>query len=344
MTNIRKIAKIAGVSASTVSRVLTGNAKVREETRQRILQALSDTNYQLPETKTKQNLCVGIVMPKMSGMDMTGHPAFSSATTMFIDEMTKAKIKNEIIIFDDEQLNDLPKLLSPGKDGYFILGTSEVQENALLTYFRSKKIPYIILNRWLDNRYSNYVNVDDTLAAYNATKYLIQQGHREIAFIGGNENFRNSKLRIKGYTMALEEAHIKVNPAQIHQGFYTEHYGYQFAEEFIKIKEKPTAALFSSDMIAVGFLNHIKTLGLSIPRDLSMIGWGDFNLSSYVEPPLTTVHVPNAELGAQAAKMLINLMETKDLVQVHVLMDATLTIRKSVLPLSTASSLTDCHS
>jgi len=214
-------------------------------------------------------------------------------------------------------------------------GLSSDQEDKILGFMKKNHIPYIILNRWVNDKFTNYINVDDTLAAYNATLYLISNGHRKIAFVGGNENFRNSKLRVKGYTQALEDNGIIVRDEYIRQGYYTERYGYQMADDLMELEDKPTAVLFSSDMIAIGFLNHIRELGLNVPNDFSIIGWGDFPASSYVTPPLTTIHIPNAELGAQAAKMLINLMDTKDLMLFQALMDANLTVRQSVAPCKT---------
>jgi len=335
MTNIRTLAKIAGVSASSVSRVLTGHANVRPETRERIVKAINDTNYQTPQSQEHERLCVGIVMPKLSANNIGGHPAFYAATTTFIEEMSKEKITNEIIVFDDHQLASPETLFSPLKNGYFILGTSEPQEDAILAFMKRRQIPYIILNRWVNDNFTNYVNIDDSLAAYNATLYLLSNGHRKIAFVGGNENFRNSKLRIKGYTKALQDNDISVRQEFVFQGLYTERFGYQFAESFMCLAEKPTAVLFSSDMIAIGFMNHIREYGLSIPKDLSIIGWGDFPSSSYVLPPLTTVHIPNAELGLQAAKMLVNLITTKDLTLLQAVMNASLTVRDSVATLTT---------
>jgi len=174
-------------------------------------------------------------------------------------------------------------------------GLSSDQEDKILGFMKKNHIPYIILNRWVNDKFTNYINVDDTLAAYNATLYLISNGHRKIAFVGGNENFRNSKLRVKGYTQALEDNGIIVRDEYIRQGYYTERYGYQMADDLMELEDKPTAVLFSSDMIAIGFLNHIRELGLNVPKRLLHHRMGRFSRFLLRHPSID--HNPHSQCG-----------------------------------------------
>ena len=331
MATIRDVAKKAGVSPSTVSRILTGVVPVSEDTRVKVLSALSELNYVVTTHQPPvAGLCVGIILPKNSAQNISGHPAFYSATTTFVAEMEKHQIENTLVLLDDH-VQDIEAVFANRLGGYFILGTSEEQEDVLLPFLKSKKIPYIILNRWIDDGVTNFVNVDDTMAAFNATRYLLQLGHRHVAFIGGNRNFRNSKLRIQGYASALNEAGLSVNQACILQGEYTEDYGYKVADELLRLDPRPTFALCSSDMIAVGLQRRLRELGFKLPQDFAMVGWGDFMIASYVRPTLSTIKVPNAEMGTQAAQALLNLIKNPSVVGMQVLMDAPLIVRESSL-------------
>lgn len=330
MATVRDVAKAAGVSAATVSRVINGNVAVNEKTRARVLNAMSELNFTAaapkPGLKTRN---VGIIIPAHSASNLSGHPAFYSAITMFVEELKKNGAENTLLLLDDRHLNNIEELFANRLDGYFILGTSEEQEDVLLPYLKNESIPYMILNRWVNEKYTNYVNVNDVVAAYNAAKWLIGLGHTKIAFINGNKNFRNSKLRTQGFTLALQESGLEIPDSYVLQGEYSEEYGYLVGETVYKMKDRPTAALFSSDMIAVGFQRRMREYGVRLPEEFAMVGWGNFNISAYVRPALTTVNVPNADMGGQAALALINMIKNPGVLRTQILMDAPLIIRES---------------
>ncbi len=330
VANIRDVAKIAGVSASTVSRVLNGTAPVNDRTRSRVLRAMSELNYSLSEHKEeKKKWSIGIIIPKRSASNMPGHPAFYSATTAFIEVLEKNHAENTLVLLDEGHLKNIEDLFSSHLDGYFILGTSAEEEDILLPFLKAKKAPYIILNRWVNEKYTCYVNVDDVVASYRATKWLIDLGHKKIAFIGGDKNFRHSKLRLHGYTMAMEESGLSVLEKYIFQGEYNEDYGYTAGKELFHLKDRPTAGFFTSDMIAIGAQCSLRELGMALPQEFAMVSWGNFNIASYVRPALTTVNIPHAEMGIQAANALLNLLNHPSVARVQILMEADLVIRDS---------------
>lgn len=335
MANIREVAQKAGVSPSTVSRVLNGNAPVNEQTRTLVLEAVRELEYDADKKRKSRAFHVAIILPKRSANNLTAHPAFYTAISSFLEVLRSKNVDNTLLLLDGDHIErDIVDFFSNPLDGYFILGTSEEEENALIPYLKNKNIAYIILNRWVSEKYMNYVNVDDVNVAHNAVEWLIQNGHQKIAFVGGNANFRNSKLRIHGYTMAMEENALPIPPEYILQGVYSEEYGYSIADVVWNSPQRPTAALCSSDTIAIGLMRRLEELGAKLPDDFSIIGWGNFTVASrYVRPALTSVGVPNAEMGRQAAEALLNLLNNPSVARIQILMDAPLIIRDSCKPL-----------
>lgn len=335
MANIRDVAKIAGVSPSTVSRVLSGSARVSEQKRNRVYQAVAELQYDMKQTQyrgsNKSSSKIGIIMQKHAAIDLAGHPAFSTAISSFEKEVHLQNRRSELIMLDEMLYKNFSILDEQEVAAYFILGTNEEQEDILLPYLKSKHLPYIILNRWVSDKSINYVNIDDAVAAQQATEYLIALQHRRIAFIGGNKNFRNSKLRIAGFEAAMQQAGLEVDSHYILQGDYSELYGYEVGDELVSMQERPTAALVSSDIIAAGLQRKLRERGVKLPHDFSMVGWGDFTIASYVTPALTTIRMPTSEMGTQAAIALDNMIRYPDVIGTHIVMRAPLIIRDSCI-------------
>ena len=276
---------------------------------------------------------IGIIIQKHAAIDLAGHPAFSTAISSFEKEMQSLNRSSELIMLDDLLLKNFSLLTEQEMAAYFIVGTNEEQEDILLPYLRERRLPYIILNRWVDDKFINYVNIDDLIAAQQATEYLIGIKHTKIAFIGGNKNYRNSKLRIAGFEAAMQAAGLPIDSSHILQGEYTEEYGYKVGDELIAMDRdnRPSAALVSSDIIAAGLQRRLRELGMHLPEDFSMVGWGDFTIASYVTPALTTIKMPTSEMGTQAAIALDNMIRYPDVMGTHILMKAPLIIRDSCI-------------
>lgn len=199
--NIREVAKFAGVSPSTVSRVLTGSANVSEEKRKLVFSALDELDYvyhrQAQVAFDRDRARIGIIIPKNTWLDLNDHPAFATAINSFERELTNLNWVAELILLDDSSEQITTILYNTQIVAFFILGTSEEQENMLLPLLNERGIPYILHNRWVSEITTNYVNMDDASAAESAIEYLFNLNHQEIAFIGGNSNHRNSNFGLK---------------------------------------------------------------------------------------------------------------------------------------------------
>lgn len=328
MANIREVAKEAKVSPSTVSRVLRGNVPVSETTREKIQQAVHKLQYN-QQKQSVNSLQVGIILPSISAADIPNHPTLYSIITRFIEEMNKKSVQNTILVLEDANPSYIEKLLHSRMDGYLVLGTSQEQEDALISRLIVQNIPYVVVNRWMNEKSINHVNIDDVAASISATNHLISLKHKKIAFVGGDENFRNTKLRLKGFRISCENAGIAIPDTYIFQGKYNEASGYEAAKLLLGLENPPTAAFFSSDILAIGFLRALREQGIATPQDFSLVGFGDINIAQYSSPPLTTVSIPVDEMGYQAAQALLNLINCPNMSLIQILLKAALVIRSS---------------
>ncbi|MDW7659071.1 MAG: LacI family DNA-binding transcriptional regulator [Bacillota bacterium] len=330
MANIREVAEHAGVSPSTVSRVMNGSKSVDNELRKRVMDAVDQLKYAAKEkNQTGARLKVGIIASKYSGQSMQAHPAIYTVITSFIHMLEENNIDNILLLIDDDDIDEIESYFNNLLDGYLIIGTSPTQEDAILDYFRKNKTPYIIINRWIHKPYINYVNIDDMSAAYLATTHLIKQNHRKIAYIGGNKEYRHSELRLLGYKKAMKENDVDVPPNLIFQGEYSEKYGYEAGKSLFSMIDKPTAAFTAGDLIAIGLQSYVYEHGFFIPNDLSLVTFGSISPSPFSRPKLTAIDIPFREMGEQAATALIMQMNVKKVVGIQILMDAPLNIRES---------------
>lgn len=332
MATVRDIAKTAGVSPSTVSRVLNGTAPVNQATREAVLAAIKELNYAPKQEKSKsakKPTHIAIIMPQSSASNLSDHPTIYSIMSSFVSHLDTLDISNSIIMLDEHHIKDVEDLFISPADGYLVMCTNVEQEDLLIPYFKSKHIPYIIVNRWVQQKHCNYVNIDDVSASYDATKKLLEYGHKKIAFIGGNPNYRSTILRMKGYIQALESAGIPIREEYIITGEYTSAFGLKAANLLAKLPDAPTAGFFASDILAIATLRSMSDQGYRLPEDFSAIGYGDISIASFVHPPLTTIRVPVEDMGIQAAIALINLISNPGVCNIQVLLEANLIIRES---------------
>jgi LacI family transcriptional regulator len=178
------------------------------------------------------------------------------------------------------------------------------------------------------------VLVDNAQAAYEATEHLLKLGHRRIAVITEPLNLLNAADRLSGYKQALRDYRVRVEPKLIRPGENTQESGYWHALEIFKAPSCPTAVLACNNRMLLGMFVALRELGLACPRDVSLVGFDDFDWSAYISPPLTIVHQPAAELGATAAKTVLKRVRHPD--RDHhekTLLPTQLIVRQSTCPL-----------
>ncbi len=327
---IRQIAKAAGVSPSTVFRVLNSDTPVSPTTRAKVIaaQQILQSKKNTAPVESMGRFSIGIIMPAHSAADLGGHPSLFDIITSFVEVLSARGFSNSTIIYDEETMTP-QSLLSTPMDGYLIIGTSEEQERAIVPFLTSAGLPNILLNRQSEDVYTSSVNVDDISSTADATEYLISLGHRDIAFIGGNKNFQNTRHRLLGYKLAMEKHGLPVRSEYILFGEFSEQSGYQQGKALLNLHHRPTAGICASDPLAIGCMRCLTDNGLRLPEEFATIGFGNIEASKYVTPSLSTISQPSKEMGAIAANTLIQMLENPIICFQKVRLKTSLVIRDS---------------
>lgn len=330
---MRQIAKVAGVSLSTVFRVLNSDVPVSPTTRAKVIAAQQILQNKKAHTSIDGTVqySVGIIMPTYSAEDLSAHPSMFTIITSFVEELSMRSIANTTIVYDENFMTPQDFLVHP-KDGYLIIGTSEDQEKSIVPVLSEAGIPCVLINRHANTSHVASVYIDDMAATADATEHLISLGHRNIAFIGGNRNFQNTKRRLLGYQMALEKYGIPVRSCNILFGEYNERSGYQKGKELLSLPERPTAGIFASDPLAIGCMKYLSENGFHLPEDFALIGFGNIEACQYVTPTLSTVSQPSRETGIVAADVLVQMIEKPIICSQQVRLKTDLVVRDSSGP------------
>ncbi|MBP3683767.1 MAG: LacI family DNA-binding transcriptional regulator [Oscillospiraceae bacterium] len=325
---IRQIAKAAGVSASTVSRALNSDVPVSPSARKKIEDAIALLRSSKAQDLSGSSRCVGIILASAAGDNLGKHPSIYSIVTSFTDRLIAHNISTRTLIYKDIS-TEIGKLLEPPMDGYFVIGTSEEQDAVILKALQDRNTPWLVMNRHIASNRVSYVSLDDEYATESAVHYLIKLGHRRIAFVGGNRDFQNTKRRYSGYCTALEKAGIPFREDYVFFGEYSELSGYQQGREILALRQRPTAACFASDTIAIGCMKYLSGHGLHLPQDMAVIGFGNIEASKNSVPSLTTIDQRYSDTGNISAQALIQLMETPSIAYQQILVKTELVIRES---------------
>jgi len=304
MTTIKDVARQAGVSIATVSRVINGNDNVRQTTREAVLKAVESLNY-TPSAlaqglQKKQTQTIGILFPDASSYyfaeiirginHYVRHHGYQIVVSSSHDAEEEA-----------ETLNTLLK--SRQVDGVILMMPSVHNVDSLSIYLQD--VPAVLLNTEIEFPDSVTICPDNYYGAYQATMHLIEHGHTRLGILYGSPQNYDSQERYRGFTDALETSGITHRKEYEAKGDFSEHTGYQAARNILNQPERPTALFAANDAMAIGAMESAKQLGLQVPSDLAVCGFDDISTARYMSPPLTTVSVPVFHIGQTAGKQLL---------------------------------------
>jgi LacI family transcriptional regulator len=326
---LEMVAREAGVSPSTVSRILNGTARVRESKVRAVNAAISKLQF-MPNPVARslaggKSMSVGVVTQTLDS------PFYGGALAAIEKGLMRANY-SALFVSGHWRENDerkcLGHLLSRRVEG-IILVTSCLPDEELLQLSRST--PLVLTGRALtgDRLYS--LDVDSTDGAHLATDYLIGQGHRRIAFLAGPADHPDANQRLAGYKRGLAKHRIPFSKKLVTAGDYTDAGGYAAMNRLIESGEEFTAVFAANDQSAYGAMLALHRRGVKVPQDVSLVGFDDLVTSAYTIPPLTTVHRSIDGIGESAAEAIIDLIEGR--VPVARVSSATLAIRESTRPL-----------
>lgn len=326
---MKEIAKMAGVSVTTVSLIINGkDQSIGAETRERVLKLIEETGY-VPNgiarsMITKQTRTLGLMIP-----DIT-NPYFASMARGIEDAARKAGYHVILCNTDENQkreLEYLQLLRRQNVDGVILVSaaTAEHEEKQILKEFKK---PLIFLDRRGTEQTEASVGFDNRKGAYQAVCHLIESGHEKIGCITGPLKNKSAQERYQGYLDALKEAKLDPNPEWVVEGDYQMAGG----EAGIRIlKDRGvTACLIANDWMAYGAYKACYEEGIQIPQDLSIIGFDDLLISQAMIPPLTTVHQPNIAMGEMAVEQIVSWIQSGKPPKESKLFEPRLVVRNSV--------------
>lgn len=300
---LKDIAKIAGVSPGTVSKVINNYPDVGENTRKKIVEVLQRTGYISNQLITKKKI-IGVIY---GGRINFNHPFFIDVIDSFGKEI--GLLDYDLLLFNNDGSNDyLVRCEEAEIAGCIIMGGDEMQSS--IYDIDQSNIPCIGIDIKLTGNKSGYLMTDNIYMGKKVIEHFYLLGHREIGYIGGLQETITGRERTTGFLKAMSEFGLTVKEDWIIYGDFTEESGYKVMGELLSKKNSlPSAIFIASDNMAFGAMTAIEEYGLSIPEDIAIIGCDDIEISRYINQPLTTMRQDKQRIGRLAAHMLKDLDE-----------------------------------
>lgn len=335
MASIRDVARLAGVSITSVSRVLNNdkNFNISEETRKKIYDAIKELNYKIPESYSKNNYTknsVGCIQRlTIEGNKDNYFSTIVSGIKQHLSNYGKS-LQFLLTQFDFEN-NDYKNIFQTYPRGLIIMG--DISDEAY--NFLKTKIKYIV---GIDTSYNDIDNIryNRFNAGVDAVEYLIKCGHEKIAYIGSNINRVDLKNigRFEAYLKVMQKNNLPINSNWIIDSKWHRETCFKETVKLFEQENKPTAIFVASDYMAIAAISAINSLGLKVPEDVSVIAISDIAEAAYVNPPLTTVSIPQKEMGRLAIETLLQRLNGDTTIEKQVYVPCKLTIRNSVKKLN----------
>lgn len=303
---IEDVARVAGVSAMTVSRVINGKRNVSENTRELVLRAIDELNYS-PNTAAR-TLAAGEAIHL--GL-LYANPSVAYLSQFLVGALEGARKTGAHLVLEacesesaGEQAETARRFLQSGLDGV-ILPPPLSESMAVHSEVAAAKMPMVTVAMGLAHEAGLNVRIDDFAAAKEMTSYLIKLGHRRIGFIRGHPNMTASSERFRGFAAALKEHGLDPDKMPVEQGYFTYRSGLIAADRLIARDPRPTAIFASNDDMAAAAVNIAHRAGLDVPKDISVAGFDDTTPATTVWPELTTIRQPVAEMAETAIQLLM---------------------------------------
>ena len=323
---IYDVAREAGVSMATVSRVVNGNKNVKENTRKKVLEVIERLDYRPNAVArglaSKRTTTVGVVIP-----DITN--TYFAALAKGIDDIAEMYKYNIVLANSDEddekEVAVVNTLFSKQVDGIIFMGYHLTEK--IRSEFSRSRTPVVLAGTVDVEHQLPSVNIDYKNATADAVRHLLKR-NKKIAFVSGPlVDDINGKIRLVGYKEALKEAGVNYSEGLVFESKYRYDDGYALAERLVS--SKATAAIVTGDELAAGLLNGLADHGVLVPEDFEIITSDDSQIARYTRPNLTTIAQPLYDLGAISMRMLTKIMHKEELEEREVLLPHGLTERKS---------------
>ncbi len=330
---IKDIAKIAGVSTATVSRVLNERPGVKKETRREVLKIIKKYNYTpsifARALVKKQMKNIGLIFPY--NKDMLLDLYLTELTGLIKAEITKIKYDFTLYFpgdYNEENLyNEYVNFFNSRQILGLLIGGVKLKDESILRLARTS-FPFVLIGATVSKLKKNSVDINHRKAVKYAINRIIKKGIRKISYIGGTFLFSSSVEKFKGYEEALKENNILLDKRIIFHGAGDYNQACSIVKKLASEKIFPDAFFCENDMLAWGVLNALHQLKIKIPENVSVIGYNDIKIAKFFYPPLSTISIPKEKLASRAVKMLLKIIETGES-QPNILLEAEFVKRES---------------
>lgn len=340
------IAETVGVTPMTVSRVVNGNGYVSEQTKARVLEVIKEMNYRrnglARSLKRQRTDTIGLVLGDISN-------PYSAELAHAVRETLSIRKYNLFICISEhsakEDIAAFEALASHSVDGIIVATRSNKEGDKHLRGIVESNVPVVVIGRDFRHAEVDNISADNLRGGFQATRHLIDLGHRRIGFIGATLSAKASLKRLQGYLNALEAHKIPVDERLITgrggdisdvPGYSTEKVGYEGMKRLLSLPNRPTAIFARNDFTAIGAMSAIKEANLRIPEDIAVVGFDDIPMAVHTSPTLTTVRQPLRLQGQLAAEMLLRRIETDEKIKSEDrILNCELIIRESSVSLKT---------
>ncbi|EXX87062.1 LacI family transcriptional regulator [Paenibacillus darwinianus] len=327
------IARKAGVSPSTVSRVLSGHPKISAATARKVKEIMEAMDYHpnvmAKSLVSKVTRTIGIVLPR---------PAEELFLNLFFSEVIRGVVTQatrsgyDLMLTtgstEREEVDAVNRLVRGRRvDGLILLYSRE--GDPVIKLLKENNFPFVLIGR--SEEHSDILTVDNNnvQAAYDVTRHFIAQGHTRIGFVSGPPDLTVSKDRLAGYRNALAEAGIAARPDWIVEGDFLQESGYRAMSFIMNVPDRPSAIVVMDDVVALGVLGGVTELGFKVPQDLALAGFNNIPMSELTSPPISSVDIGIYQLGYTASQTLLRAVKGEPVHQQRMLIPHRFIARES---------------
>ncbi|WP_318404987.1 HTH-type transcriptional repressor PurR [Photobacterium leiognathi] len=334
MATIKDVARMAGVSTTTVSHVINKTRFVAEATQKKVLAAVDELNY-APSAVARSLKCnttrtIGMLVTKSTN-------PFFAEVVHGVEEYCYGAGYTLILCNTEgnlEKQRDYLRMLAEKRVDGLLVMCSDLDQKLLELLERQNDLPMVIMDWGPDKPHTDNIQDNAETGGYIATKHFIDNGHKKIGCLSGQGDKSTCHERLKGFRKAMAEANLSVNEDWLLEGDFECESAVEAAKKFIAMKERPTAIFCFNDIMAMAMISTFEQAGLRIPDDISIIGYDNIDLAPYFAPPLTTIHQPKRRLGKTAVEILLDRVKDKNHARQTFEMTPELVARKSVKDLN----------
>jgi DNA-binding LacI/PurR family transcriptional regulator len=327
-TTIAHIAKEAGVSVPTVSKVINGRSDVSLETRRRVEAIIRERGYKRSERSTRQAQLLEVVFPELES-------EWALEIVMGVEQVAR---ENHLAVV----ISEMNGRRSPGRgwiEGVLnrratgVIAVFSDLSETMRTQLKTRGIPFVVVDPTGEPLHDTpSIGATNWSGGLSATRHLLGLGHRRIGVITGPQEILCSRARLDGYRAAMDAAGVPIDPELIHHGDFHVEAGIEKGRSLLRLPEPPTAIFAGNDLQALGVYQAAREARLHIPEDLSVVGFDDLPVAGWVSPPLTTVRQPLAQMAVTAARLVLTLARGDEPTQTRVELATELIVRESTAP------------